>query len=160
MKFLVTYLFSIVTFLIQDISSIRELYANSSKGKPQAEKFITAGQKLSKDNKTFQAYRGAALSLKSKYTTNKQDRKDFFVEGVTLIENAIKAEPNNVEIRFIRLSIQENTPKFLKYKANINEDKKVIITGFDKQNKELKDYIKLYVKTSKVFTEAEKQKLK
>ena len=70
-----------------------------------------------------------------------------------------KSNPNNVEARLIRLSIQENTPKLLKYKANIDADKKQILLLFDKQSSDLKEYIKNYVKQSKIFTEAEKQQL-
>ena len=62
-------------------------------------------------------------------------------------------------MRLIRLSIQENTPKLLKYKANIEADKKQILLLFDKQSSDLKEYIKNYVKQSKIFTEAEKQQL-
>jgi hypothetical protein len=84
----------------------------------------------------------------------------LFTEGVTLLESMVKADGNNPEIRLIRLSIQENTPKFLKYKGNIEEDKKVILSTFDKQSKELKEYIRIYVNQSKVFTQADKQKIK
>jgi hypothetical protein len=81
----------------------------------------------------------------------------MFIAGVTMVEKAIKNDPNNIEIRLIRLSIQENTPKILKYKSNITEDKNIIISTFDRQSKDLKVYIKLYVKQSKVFTEEEKK---
>jgi hypothetical protein len=38
------------------------------------------------------------------------------------IELAIKNEPNNPEIRFIRLSIQKKAPKFLGYHSHIEAD--------------------------------------
>ncbi len=49
-----------------------------------------------------------------------------FKEGKKNIEQAIKKEPENVELRFIRLSVQKNAPSFLGYKSNINEDAKFI----------------------------------
>ena len=45
-----------------------------------------------------------------------------FKKGKGNIEQAIKIEPDNVELRFIRLSIQKNIPSFLGYKSNIDED--------------------------------------
>lgn len=159
MKSLVLILFAFFSF-IQNPTDVRDQYYAASKSKQNAEKFYNSLAKYNKDNKTMLAYKGAALALKSKYASDKKDKKELFTEGVTTIENCVKQDPSNIEIRLIRLSVQENTPKFLKYKANIEEDKKVILSSFDKQSKELKEYIKIYINQSKVFTEAEKQKIK
>lgn len=159
MKSLVIILFTFLSF-IQNPTDVREQYYAASKSKQNAEKFYNLLAKYNKENKTMIAYKGAALALKSKYAPDKKDKKELFIEGVTTIENCVKQEPSNAEIRLIRLSIQENTPKFLKYKANIDEDKKMILSLFDKQSKELKEYIKIYINQSKVFTEVEKQKIK
>ncbi len=87
----------------------------------------------------------------------RKEKKELFVEGVKLIESAIKTEPNNLEIRLIRLSIQENTPKILNYKKNITEDKRFIVAQFAKQNQSLKEYVQSFVSQSSVFTAEEKQ---
>ncbi|GAA4775398.1 MULTISPECIES: hypothetical protein [Flavobacterium] len=159
MKSLVIILFTFFSF-IQNPSDVRDQYYAASKSKQNAEKFYNLLAKYNKDNKTMLAYKGAALALKSKYASDRKDKKDLFIEGVTTLESSVKQEPNNAEIRLIRLSVQENTPKFLKYKANIDEDKKMIVSSFEKQSKDLKEYIKTYINQSKIFTEAEKQKIK
>lgn len=159
MKSLVLILFTFFSF-IQNPTDVREQYYAASKSKQNADKFYNLLVKYNKENKTLLAYKGAALALKSKYTPDKKEKKELFIEGVTIIENSVKQEPSNAEIRLIRLSVQENTPKFLKYKANIEEDKKMILNSFEKQSKDLKEYIKIYVIQSKIFTEAEKQKIK
>lgn len=159
MKSLVLILFTFFSF-IQNPTDVREQYYAASKSKQNADKFYNLLVKYNKENKTLLAYKGAALALKSKYTSDKKEKKELFIEGVTTIENSVKQEPSNAEIRLIRLSVQENTPKFLKYKANIEEDKKMILNSFEKQSKDLKEYIKIYVNQSKIFTEAEKQKIK
>ncbi|SHI67564.1 hypothetical protein [Flavobacterium terrae] len=159
MKSLVLILFTVFSF-IQNPTDVREQYYAASKSKQNADKFYNLLVKYNKENKTLLAYKGAALALKSKYTSDKKEKKELFIEGVTTIENSVKQEPSNAEIRLIRLSVQENTPKFLKYKANIEEDKKMILNSFEKQSKDLKEYIKIYVNQSKIFTEAEKQKIK
>lgn len=146
-------------FVSQELPDIREQYFSATKSKETAEKFYAVMSKCNKDTKTLLAYEGAAIALKSKYTGNLKAKKGLFIEGVTQIEKAIKSDPNNAEIRLIRLSIQENTPKLLKYKANIEEDKKLLLATFDKQSQSLKEYIKNYIKQSKVFSEKEKQML-
>lgn len=155
------FLGAIVTFLFifnSNLDLIRKNYVDASKSKQNAEAFYNLVNK-EKETSVIIAYKGAAIALKAKFTSDKKKRKEWFVEGVTKLENAIKDDSNNAEIRLIRLSIQENTPKILKYKSNITEDKNLIISNFDKQNKSLKEYIRLYVKQSKVFTESEKAQI-
>lgn len=157
MKVIFYILFSLFFLTAQEqLSDVREDYYSASKSKENAEKFYALLSKYNKDNKVFLAYKGAATALKSKFTIEKKQRRDLFIEGVFMVENAVKSEPNNAEIRLIRLSIQENTPKILKYKANIEEDKKVLLNTFDKQSQSLKEYIKIYTKQSKAFSEKEK----
>lgn len=154
-------LFSIVAsvfFLVaQELPSVRENYYAASKTKQSAEQFYNSLSDYNKDNKVLLAYKGAAISLKSKYTSDKKKRKELLTQGLKMVESSVKSLPNNAEIRLIRLSIQEHTPKALKYKGNIEEDKKMIVSSFEKQSKELKEYIKIYAKQSKVFTEEEKK---
>jgi len=157
LKTIVSILFSLFFFFAQELPDVREQYYSASKSKDNAEKFYVLMGKYNKDNKVLLAYKGAAISLKSKYTSDRKTKRDLFVEGVSMVEKSVKAEPNNAEIRLIRLSIQENTPKILRYKANIEEDKKLVLNTFEKQSKELKEYIKLYAKQSKGFSEKEKQ---
>lgn len=157
MKVLFSIVVSFLFLAAQELPDVRERYSTASKTKQNAEQFYHSVSKYNGENKTLLAYKGAGISLKSKFESDRKLRRDFFIEGVKLVENAVKMEPNNVEIRLIRLSIQENTPKLLKYKGNIEEDKKMIVTAYEKQSGALKENIKRYVKQSKVFTEKEKQ---
>ncbi|WP_123867141.1 hypothetical protein [Flavobacterium oreochromis] len=138
---------------------MRNQYEYASKSKNNTEKFYELIQKVNGDSPVIIAYKGAAILLKSRFVTNKEERKEQFMLGVKTVEQAVAKDANSVEIRLIRLSIQEHTPKFLKYKSNIEEDKKIILLGFNKQNSGLKEYIQRYVFQSKVFTDFEKSKL-
>lgn len=144
---------------MQDLSSVREQYSEASKSQKNAEEFYNLISNSAKENKVMQAYKGAAITLKAKFAKDRKSKKTLFVEGAKIIESTIKSDPNNVELRLIRLSIQENTPKILNYKANISEDKKFILTNFAKQNQALKEHIQTYVKQSIVFTDVEKKSI-
>ncbi|RTY93938.1 hypothetical protein [Flavobacterium sp. GT3R68] len=160
MKLLFSIIISISSLLIQDLPDIREDYFLASKSKENTEKFYLLMSKCEKETGVFQAYKGAAIALKSRYATDAKTKKKLFIEGVKGVELALKNNPNNAEIRLIRLSIQEHTPKILKYKAQINEDKKILLDSFEQQTPALKAYIKKYAHQSKVFSEQEKQALK
>ncbi len=112
-----------------------------------------------KDNKLLLAYKGASIALKAKYAKQIKQKKSLFIEGVKMLEMALKNDSNNLEFRLIRLSIQENSPKILNYKSNIDEDKKLLLSNFDKQNQSLKEYIKNYIVQSSGFTDKEKKSI-
>ncbi len=108
---------------------------------------------LEKESKTttYSAYRGALLAKKANFIVKAVDKLKIFKAGVALLEDAIEKQPQNIEYRFLRLSIQEHSPKLLKYKENIAEDKKLITDNFSKTDSELARIIKDYTKESEVL---------
>lgn len=132
------------------LTDIRNLYSQVAFSKEKQHDFIAYMQNIDEKTPVIQAYKGASLILQSKL--NAQNRKQFFTDGAKLIDGAISKEPNNIEIRLIRLSIQENIPKALKYNANIQEDVNFIQKHKnDIKDSELKSYVNQYVKQSKSF---------
>lgn len=160
MKTLLFIFVSFITFQNISISEARKNYKNASNSKQNALNYYDAIKDYSGNNQTILAYKGAAFALQSKFTGTKESKKQNFTKGVNFIENAVKSEPSAVEIRMIRLSVQENIPKFMKYKMNMEDDKKMILKAYASQSNEIKKIINDYVKTSKFFTENEKNKLK
>lgn len=157
MKFLFSIVFLLFFSDIQEISSVREKYIAASKSKEMTEEFYQLMEKYTGENETLLAYKGASIALKAKFAKDIKTKKELFINGVTILENAVKSNPTNAEVRLIRLSIQENTPRILKYKANIQEDKQLILTTFEKQNKALKVHIRAFINQSKLFTAQEKE---
>lgn len=145
-------MFFFVLSLSGNLTEIRNLYSNVSSSKEKQQDFITYMQKVDTKQPVFQAYKGASLILQSKNTTVKSDRKQLFVNGAGLIDKSVNKEPENIEIRLIRLSIQENIPKALKYNSNIQEDVTFINKNLNHiKDSELKSYVQRYVKQSKSF---------
>lgn len=72
------------------------------------------------------AYLGAFQAVWAKHTINPISKLSTFKKGKKNIELAVKSKPDDVEIRFVRLSVQLNCPSFLGYSSKINEDKKIV----------------------------------
>lgn len=159
MKLILSLVFAIAltSFQSYNLSEVRKMYVAASDSKANANKFFETMEKYENTNETLLAYKGVSIAIKAKHAQNIKEKKEFFIKGVTILEAAIKSNPNNIELRLIRLSIQENTPKIMKYKQNIEEDKKQLLLLFDKQSSDLKEYIRNYVNQSKMFTAFEKQ---
>lgn len=161
MKLLLTLLLWVNFAGNPDLASIRKMYTGVTKSENNAKEFSAKLADVSNnDDKVLVAYKAASILLDSKYEKKLKDKMDRFKEGATLLESTIKSEPNNIEIRMIRLSIQENVPGITGYKKNIKEDKKFLTDNYASQNATLKEYLKDFILQSKSFSEKEKQFVK
>ncbi len=82
-----------------------------------------------------------------------------FNKGKDLLEQAIRARPSELELHFLRLTIQYNLPGFLGYKSDIDGDKKFVLDHFSEAGPNLKERITNYVKNSGHFTPAEQARI-
>ena len=111
---------------ISQTAEIRNSYHAATKSESQAKSFYELVKNTTQSDKPeMVAYKGAAKALLARYEPLAK-RKQKLKEGIDWVESAVEKSPKNVEIRLIRLSIQENIPKFLKYNENIDEDRKFI----------------------------------
>jgi hypothetical protein len=147
-----------ITVLSLDVSTVRNAYKEAAQDSSKIQAFSKLLTNVSKnDDVTLVAYKGAAIALLARNEKRIKDKKDLFVEGISYVEYAIEKAPNNIEVRFIRLGIQENTPKILKYKGDIEEDKQFILKQFKNINSSnLRNHIKDYILQSKSFSDEEK----
>ena len=128
-------------------------------GETVALKLNATFKSAEEDNTILVAYKGAVSALTAKYTKDNTERKELFKNGVLLLEFAVSQKPENIEIRCLRLSIQENSPKFLKYRSNIEEDKTFILNHYEKtKSKAVKEFVKSYILQSTGFNTEEKQR--
>src|SRR5690606_26727800 len=58
-------------------------------------------------------YEAAFHMFMAKHTANPFKKMSYFKDGRKLLESQIKIDPNNTELRFIRLCIQYHIPDFL-----------------------------------------------
>ncbi|WP_262149636.1 hypothetical protein [Chryseobacterium foetidum] len=159
------FLFSFITVLFLffqsgDLDALRNAYSKANASNEGAKNFIELADKNSSSDALVKGYKAAAEILEAKVTTEKNKRKSFVKSGATQLESVIKSNPNNVELRLIRMSVQENIPKIVGYSKNLKEDKAFIITNYSKQNAALKTYIKKFSMQSKTMTATEKNSLK
>ncbi len=163
MKALLSSIFLILSlaFQAQDLSAVRESYKVAAQDKAHLETFYNMMEPVTKsDNVALVAYKGAALALQAKYAKTIKEKKEGFINGVGYLEFAIEKEPNAIEPRFVRLGIQENAPKILKYRNDIEEDKAFLLKQFEYiDSKNLRAHIKDYILQSKLFTEEEKKNI-
>ena len=112
----------------------------------------------SEDIPIKRAYKGASIMMYAKYSV--KNVRELLKEGKEWVEEALNKEPENIEIRLVRLSLQEHLPKIVPYHKNKDEDKKVILDSFYSQSKLLQKYLQDYIQSSKSFSPEEKKRIK
>jgi len=115
-----------LTLQAQDLANIRLLYRDATKSEEQAKAFFEPLKGVTQsDEPVLVAYKGSGLMLLARYE-KLANRGPKVKEAAQWIEQAVAAEPENAEIRLIRLSVQEHLPRFLKYNQHIEEDRQFV----------------------------------
>ncbi len=97
------------------------------------------------------AYIGTLYLKAASFPATPRERIQNFRQGKVLIDKEIENNPTQVEMRFLRLMFQENSPGILNYKDNLEEDKTVIMQHFHTTDEVLKGMIRLYAKESVIL---------
>jgi len=135
-----------------ELSKIRNLYCNAPKEKQDA---IQLNQlMLQVDSGTaipvLVCYKGANEMIQAKYTLNPISKLEKFNRGKDLIKKAFSRDTLNLEMHFIRYSVQSNLPAFLGYRDELEEDKRVLLNNTkDSKDLELKEMIFNYLSVIK-----------
>ncbi len=146
-------------YVVPDLETVRQDYRKASESEEVTKTLYDGLTAIGKnDDPVLVAYKGAVTTMMAEYAQGIKDKKSFFKEGRELLEYAIAAEPKNVEIRCIRLSVQENVPKITGYHKNKDEDKQFILDNYSSmQDDSAKKFVKGYASGSDSFTEADRQ---
>lgn len=129
-----------------DLDFVRANYNKFAFDKDLCKKMISDLLKLKNNSATHLAYLGALKAIWANHVFNPIGKLNTFKEGKEYIERAIRQQPNNVELRFIRLSVQKNAPSFLGYSSNVEEDTEFINKNSSQVDSVLKKNIELILK--------------
>jgi hypothetical protein len=135
-----------------ELSKIRNLYCNASKEKQDAIQLnqlmlqVDSGKAIP----VLVCYKGANEMIQAKYTLNPISKLEKFNRGKDLIKKAFSRDSLNLEMHFIRYSVQSNLPAFLGYRDELEEDKRVLLNNTkDSKDLELKEMIFNYLSAIK-----------
>jgi len=127
-----TLLLSLVCFAsIAQPDNIRQSYLNARNAEG-IQNFLALSEQLNLYVAAEKAYRGVALAMYADIAEGLYTKLDYFNRGKELIEAAIKEQPHNPEIRFLRISVQAEAPLMLGYSGAIEDDLHLVYDAFSK----------------------------
>jgi hypothetical protein len=155
--------FTAMSVQISDLSKIRVLYQSAATIKQDAAQLnrmmvqvdtVTAAPVMI-------CYKGANEMMQAKYALNPMVKLDKFNKGKQLMQRAFTRDTLNLEIRFIRYSIQSNLPAFLGYHNELEADKRYLLNNTKaSKDPELQEMIFNYLSGSAVMKPDELKQLK
>lgn len=94
-------------------------------------------------NKTalITAYIGTLEALKAKHSWNPYNKIKYVKVSLKTMQKAINMDKENMEIRFMRFSIEHFTPSFLGFSKDLTADRKEIVKHYQNNNFGLADEI-------------------
>lgn len=169
MKFLLRVIFFLTMFYCSSafsnsIDEIRNKFRSAIESPSNTDKLSDYLTKVNKSDPIVLAYSAAVEALKAKHDWNPIAKRKYMSSYEVQINEAIRRMPNNMEIRYLRYSIQLNVPSYLGYSNNLAEDKKIIVDAFINKrftstNKNLILDVYHFMLESKSVTAAEKLKM-
>jgi len=112
------------------VSDLRESFIDARENLQKAQLFYQTLKKITEKTPLFEAYRIATDAFKAKYAFTPWEKYTLLLSIQSNLKKIIREAPENIEIRFIRFSIEHHTPIFLGMSQHLNLDKQKIIDNF------------------------------
>jgi hypothetical protein len=140
------------------INEVRILFQKSANEQASCKKMIDILKPYTEKNNTaFAGYKASARMMMAKYAINPIIKLTNFSQGKKLLEKCIAIDKENIELRFLRFTIQCNAPSFLGYNNCLKEDKLFLISNVATvKDDQLKQMISHFLTTSGCVTKSEK----
>ncbi len=114
-----------------NLAELRTLLFNSTQNEDSLDSLFALISILSKktdinNNPLLLAYSGVGKALLAKYSFFPWDKLSYVDDGLQLLDNAVKFDSTNLEIRFLRFSVLSNIPSFLGYSSDADAEADVL----------------------------------
>lgn len=138
---------------------IRTAYRTALTNNNHLSSFESACKTYSQTDPLAKAYYATALALRARASISPPNKLSLANQAESLLNAAATAQPQNLEIRFLRYTFEYGTPSMLNMKKNMTQDKPMAIK-FAKSPSPIKDIAIAFLKDCDQLTESEKNALR
>jgi len=144
----------------KQVAEIRGVFYALSLDCEHTEKELAALRKLESSSGIITAYEASMEALMAKVAWNPFTKIGHVKESQKIFEKAVAADPDNVEIRFLRFSVEWHLPKWLGLSKHMQEDKDFIMNNLENFDiscisEDMLSFISTFLKDSGWFSEEE-----
>ena len=129
------------------LETLRDNYFKVNTEEISLDEFKNVLNNTQSSSTEIEGYKIMLWFLKAKDYVNPISKLEAFNKGKKLLEELLIKNPNNFELHFLRLTIQDHSPSFLGYNDSIKEDEKFINIQIEKLNdSDLRKRVLMYLK--------------
>lgn len=110
-----------------DLHTIRKLLVTAINSSKTTDSLYRNLGSIKKPTALVTGYIGTLQALKAKHTWNPYYKIKYLNDAEKTFKTAVTGDPSNIEIRFMRFSVEHNVPGFLGYTKNLVADRTEII---------------------------------
>ncbi len=114
------------------VEQFRQQYPSARTDATVCEKQIAVIDGLKTFTPLQRAYAGAFYAVWPEHLQSPLKKLNAFKKGKSYLEQAIREDPGNTEIHFLRLTVQHNAPAMLGYNDNKDGDLKIVLENYKK----------------------------
>lgn len=149
-----------LSFAQENIEHFRKAYSKARKDAALCQQQVALADKLKSPSALEMAYTGAFYAVLPEHLSSPLKKLNAFKKGKSYLEQAIKDDPGNMEIHFLRLTIQYNAPEILGYNENKKEDLHIVLEQYKKTSSPtLRANIKEFLLPTDLLTEKQRNLL-
>ena len=143
--------FSQNSFANSSLKTIIDHYFKVNTEEISLNKFEEILDKTEANSIEIEGYKSMLWFLKAKDYFNPINKLEAFNKGKKLLEELLVSYPNNFELHFLRLTIQDHSPTFLGYNDKVKQDERFILNQLGKlKDSDLKQRISMYLKGGRI----------
>ena len=116
-----------ITMYANELPQIRKDFYLAIKNGAASEKFYNRLKEKKSSDPTIMAYFGTSQAIRAKHAFNPYNKITYLKSGIKTLETAISKSPENLEIRFLRFSLEHYIPSFLGFSKHLETDRKKIV---------------------------------
>ena len=109
-----------------DLATLRRHYEQAAADKAAGEKFYQLTHNYQGSEALPLAYKAAAEAIRAR-DASMFNKLTYVQEAARTFEQAVAADPNNPEVRFLRFSVESNVPAFLGLSPHVEEDRQFLL---------------------------------
>lgn len=166
----ICFIFSFLLLLIssssaQTLTELRTAYMKGLHNIDTMPKVYEMFKKVENPDGKVLAYKGAIEAIMTKTTWNVFKKMSYLKDSEESFKQAVQKNPNDVEVRFMRMAVQFEIPSYLGFSEDIDTDKEFIVKHiheFDVKNfpSDILDQILHFMYRCEKFSELQIERFK
>lgn len=112
-----------------DLPSLRRHYAAAATDEAAARRMLAAVRGYDGPNAAIVGYRAVAEAVQARYVWSPLAKLRAVRAAQKTFDHAVALDARNVEVRFLRYTIEVNVPRYLGLSAHLAADRALIIAG-------------------------------